>query len=101
MKYTVKYTIYIESFSPVNQLALIYMEPVTDEQTAGTSRIVDNEGFSMGLRATVVPVKVRPAELIPQLLAKASAISQMDNPPAISDWCKDCNAVDGLLQVLT
>ena len=53
------------SLSPVSRLAMMYMEPLTDEQTAGNPNLVDDEGFSMGFKANVVEVAVRPDELIP------------------------------------
>jgi hypothetical protein len=67
--------------APVGQLALVYMEPATDEQTAKKPHLVDDLGFSMGLTATVVPVDVRPDALVPPLLREARNISEMDSPP--------------------
>ena len=86
--------------APISLLALVYMEPITDEGTAKSPHLVDEVGFSMGLGATVVPVEVRPDELIPPLLRKALAISDMDSPPSASPGCKDCEAVAPLVQAL-
>ena len=86
--------------SPVRQLALIYMEPVTDEAAAAQPQVVDEQGFSMGFRATVVPVGVRPDELIPSLLGKARGINEMSRPPSGLTDCRDCAALDTLITEL-
>ena len=87
-------------FRPVRKLALVYMEPQTDEGTARRPQLIDNEGFSMGFRATVVPVTVKPDELIPPLLEGATRINEMDEPPVGSQGCDDCEALDGLMRAL-
>ena len=87
--------------SPVSGLSLVYMEPVTDEETAGMPHIVDEAGFSMGLRATVVPVEVRPDELIPGLLEEAIRLSEMASPPPGFEGCDDCKGVDALVRVFS
>ena len=86
--------------APVGQLALVYMEPVTDERTAKMPHLVDDLGFSMGLSATVVPVDLMPEELIPPLLRQARKLSEMDSPPHGTQACKDCEAVDTLVRAL-
>ena len=85
---------------PVNQLALVYMEPMTDETTVQMPHLVDLVGFSMGFRATVVPVRRQPDDLIPPLLTKAREISEMDAPPEGSSGCRDCEAVADLMRPL-
>ncbi len=87
--------------APVTKLALVYMEPVTDERTARKPQVVDDAGFSMALAATVVPVQVRPDDLIPRLLREASKIGRMDSPPAGSRDCKDCQAVASLVRAVS
>ena len=89
-----------QGLAPVNTLALVYMEPVTDEAAAGQARVVDEAGFSMDFKATVVPVALKPEELIPRLLKKVQQIARMDVPPPGVETCKECDAVDGLLQVM-
>ena len=86
--------------APVTRLALVYMEPVTDEQVAGEPSVVDDSGFSMGFRGTVVPVQVRPDEQIPPLLREACRISEMGAPPPPSEWCNDCKAVEALIEAM-
>lgn len=83
--------------SPVSKLALIYMEPATDKETASEPELVDNRGFVMGFHARVVEVELRQAGLLPPLLRKARSIWDMDTPPKGATGCKDCLAIDGLL----
>ena len=86
------------ALAPVSQLALIYMEPVTDAQTAQAPHLVNGIGFSMELKATVVPVEVKPAQMIPALLQRAREINDMPAAPDGLQGCKDCLALDNLLQ---
>lgn len=85
---------------PVRRLALVYMEPVTDEATAADPRQVDGQGFTMGFKAKVVDVKLDPDGLIPPLLRKAKEVSLLETPPLGLPGCKDCDAVDGLITAL-
>ena len=85
---------------PVRRLALVYMEPVTDEGTAADPHLVDDQGFSLGFKAKVVDVDLKPDSLIPPLLRKAKEISLLESPPLGLPECKDCDAVDGLISAL-
>ncbi len=86
--------------SPVNQLALVYMEPLTDDEAAQLPGRTDSAGFSLGFRATIVPVELKPERMIPPLLKTATDIYEMDGPPDGVDGCKDCDASRGLLEAL-
>ena len=86
--------------SPVGQLALIYMEPVTDEETIQDPRLIDDKGFSMGFEATVVDVALRPEKLIPPLLKKVKKVDELERPPVPLPGCKDCEALDSLIAAL-
>ena len=86
--------------SPVSKLALVYMEPATDKETSQEPGLVDAKGFAMGFVAKIVPVQLRQSALLPPLLRKARAIWDMDAPPKPGRDCKDCAAVDGLLERL-
>ena len=86
--------------APVSKLALIYMEPVTDEDTARQPQMVDSSGFTMGLAGTVVPIDLVPDALIPMLLREALRISRMADPPSGLEGCKDCSAVEGLRRAM-
>ena len=89
-----------QGLSPVSKLALVYMEPATDKETAKEPGLVDDRGFTMGFQAKVVPVELRQATLLPPLLRKARSIWDMETPPKGAKDCKDCAAVDGLLERL-
>ena len=86
--------------SPVSKLALVYMEPATDKETAQEPGLVDDLGFAMGFHAKIVAVALQPAQLLPPLLRKARSIWDMATPPAGAKDCKDCAAVTGLLESL-
>ena len=85
--------------SPVSRLALVYMEPATDAETAQKPGLVDSEGFSMGFHAKVVPVDLKP-ERLPPLLRKAKSIFELESPPNSRKGCRDCEAMAGLLETL-
>lgn len=89
-----------QGLSPVSKLALVYMEPATDKEMAQEPELVDAKGFTMGFHAKVVPVGLRTRSLLPPLLRKARGIWDMDAPPLAAVGCKDCQAVDGLLERL-
>ncbi len=86
--------------SPVGRLALVYMEPLTSDETSQNPGLVDERGFSMGFEATVVKVELKPETLIPPLLRKVQAVAEMDHPPDGSPGCKDCDALEGLISAL-
>jgi hypothetical protein len=85
---------------PVTQIALVYMEPVTDGDTAASPRVVDDKGFNMALSATVVPVKLNPDGLIPRLMARAREIYDLPSPPEPAEVCRDCKGVQTLANFL-
>ena len=86
--------------SPVGRLALVYMEPLTGEEISQDPGLVDDRGFAMGFEATVVNVELKPETLIPPLLRKVRAVAEMDYPPDGSPGCKDCDALDSLIEAL-
>ena len=89
-----------QGLAPVSKLALVYMEPATDKDTASEPSLVDDRGFVMGFHANIVPVALRQASLLPPLLRKARSIWDMKTPPASAKDCKDCAAVVGLFEQL-
>ena len=86
--------------APVGRLALVYMEPQTEEETTLNPNLADDRGFTMGFVAKVVEVDLKPERLIPPLLRRVRAIEEMDRPPAGSPDCKDCQALDSLIDTL-
>ncbi|MCZ6865926.1 MAG: PD-(D/E)XK nuclease family protein [Chloroflexi bacterium] len=85
---------------PVTQIALVYMEPVTDQDTAALPEMVNGRGFTLGLSATVVPVDLDPDGMIPRLMRRAKEVYDLAAPPEPGDACKDCSAVLGLTSLL-
>jgi hypothetical protein len=83
---------------PVSKLALVYMEPLTDQGTASSERMVDGEGFILGLKAMVVPVTLHAEGLIPGLLRRASEIWSSPVPVEGAPRCRDCAALQRLLE---
>ena len=86
--------------SPVSRLALVYMEPQTDEETAREPQLVDQRGFSMGFAATIVDVELQPETLIPPLLNRVKDVAEMDRPAEGLPGCKDCQALTSLMDAL-
>lgn len=85
-------------FSPVTGLALIYMEPITDEGSAAHDGNHRPDGFIMGFRANVHPVELK-VGMIPALTAKTREIFDSVAPPASNLHCKDCALLSELVQV--
>ena len=81
---------------PVSDLALIYMEPVTD---GDISLYVENNkeyGFDMRFAATVHRVALN-IDSIPVLLAKARQIYELPAAPEGRPGCRDCTNLDNLI----
>ena len=85
-------------FAPVTGLALIYMEPVTDEDAAAEDGNHLEDGFAMAFRANVHPVTINRG-LVDQLMATTRKIFDRASAPLGRDGCKDCGLVDALVQV--
>ncbi len=87
-----------KGLAPVSGLALIYMEPVTDDQAAAKDSNHQKDGFLMGFKANVHQVKLDCSILRP-LLAKTREIYEMKQSPPCRDECKDCQLVEQLTQI--
>lgn len=87
--------------APVSRLALIYMEPVTDDDTASEPSIVSDQGFALELSATVVSVDLQPESMIPPLLQRVRTIADLAASPAPRRGCRDCEAVTGLISAFS
>ena len=85
---------------PVSRLALVYMEPATDDETLAAPELIDAKGFALGFRPRVVEVAHEPDRLIPPLLRQAAHIHALPAPPEAGSGCRDCAALDGLLAAL-
>jgi len=80
----------------VSKLALVYAEPVTDEQTASQPEIHTDDGFSMPFSVSVHPVKLAPDMLEP-LYHQAREIYGLPEAPEGREACKDCERLDELM----
>jgi len=84
--------------SPVSGLALVYTEPVTDQESAGKDANLTEGGFVMEFSSHILPVTLR-AERIPSLLRTVRNIYDLERPPAPSESCEDCALLDRLISV--
>jgi hypothetical protein len=74
---------------PVKQIALVYTEPVTQGDADFYDEARTEDGFRMGFRAKIAPVKLDPGSILP-LLRKARKIYDVGEPPAGAKGCEDC-----------
>jgi len=83
-------------FSPVKELVLIYMEPVTDV-TAVTDDVNHRQlGMVMPFATSIHKVKLNTAAIAP-LLAKVRKLYDMPLAPSGRNGCKDCKKLKGLM----
>lgn len=83
-------------FEPVSDLALIYMEPVTDMDAAADITNHRGDGFAMGFIANIHKVKLDPSIISP-LLSKTREIYELNSAPSGYEDCKDCTLLDQLI----
>jgi hypothetical protein len=84
--------------SPISELALIYMEPVTHAGAANDVINHRDSGFAMGFSAHIHKVALNPNAIYP-LLVKVRKISELNSAPAGCSGCKDCEILGNLLKV--
>jgi len=83
---------------PVSKLSLVYFEPVTDVESINQQTFIPG-GVKMGFKITSIRVEID--ESLPLiLLEKAKDIISMKKPPKGVDGCKDCLAVDELVELI-
>ena len=85
--------------APVSGLALIYMEPVTDEDAARKRTNRRDEGFVMGFSAHVLKVEIN-LKRVRALLATVREIFDQRRPPGGRVGCKECLLLDALIAVV-
>ena len=86
---------------PVKQLALVYMEPLTEENMIKEfNPVIHCSGFLMQFRAKIVPVNLNPYKIIPDLLSKAQQVLESTVAPNGNPVCKNCAAVDSLAKLV-
>ena len=89
-----------QDFPAVSRLALAYMEPDTGDEAIDSAAMLDADGFVLGFRPRVVEVELDPERLIPPLLRRAAGIHAAPRPAEAREGCRDCAALDGLLETL-
>jgi hypothetical protein len=80
----------------VSKLALMYAEPVTDEDTARTDAIRLSDGFNMQLAVSIHGVPLETERLTP-LFQQARRIHNFSEAPERRQGCKDCEKLDNLM----
>jgi len=84
--------------APVSELALIYMEPFTDEEAAASRRNRRENGFAMEFSAHVLSVTIDPKRLR-DLLVRVREICDRAKPPPSRSNCGDCRLVEQLVAI--
>jgi hypothetical protein len=82
--------------TPVSALALVYMEPITDDGAAVDGVNHRETGFAMGFQATVHEVPLN-SGLIAPLLARTREIYDLPKSPPGRSGCKNCQLPAELL----
>jgi len=85
---------------PVTDLALIYMEPKTDMETACQDSSNHEKGFSMHFHAGIHKVVINPKMITP-LLARVREIFELTIAPDGNSGCKDCELLEKLITIST
>jgi hypothetical protein len=88
-------------FRPVSGLGLIYYEPQTDLDEERLASVLGERGFSLPFTAKLLPIALRPEELIPPLLQRAKEILTADRPPDRTAGCEECARVDALVALVS
>ena len=83
---------------PVTDLALVYMEPLTDRCTNDAA--CRKNGFRMDFGAHILPVERNP-HLVDPLLARVCEIYHLTSPPPAAEGCKDCAILERLLSLVS
>lgn len=84
--------------SPVSGLALIYTEPVTDDECAKRDDYQSKKGFLMEFSAHIRTVDLK-LEMVPPLLARVRDIYELNRPPDSETGCKNCLLLQGLIDL--
>lgn len=85
--------------NPVEELALIYFEPETDDDAVGNPVNYRDNGFAMGFIPRVVEVELKP-DSIPLLLAEVRRMYDLPKAPKGRDGCKDCLILEKMAEFI-
>ena len=84
--------------NPVSDLALIYMEPITDRVALFDKGNHREAGFAMGFKAYVHKIGLNLGSIQP-LLAKVRDVYEQDSLPVGCLGCNDCQLLDGMINM--
>jgi hypothetical protein len=84
---------------PVTDLALIYMEPKTDMETACQDSSNHDKGFSMHFHAGIHKVALDLKMVVP-LLAGVREIYELTAAPSGNTGCKDCELLEKIITIV-
>ena len=83
----------------ISGLTLLYTEPVTDELAAVAPENARGDGFAMGFSANLHSIPLQP-EIVTPLLREARALLDLAEAPLGRSGCKDCERLEGLMNLL-
>ena len=86
-------------FTPISDLALIYMEPVTDRELVEQDHNYRDNGFALGFSPKIQRVELNPGRLA-LLLAQVREINEMPSAPDRQSGCKDCESVEAMVRLV-
>ena len=86
-------------FSPISGLALIYTEPITDQDYVTKGLEEKKDIFAMDFSAKILEVSLD-TSIIPPLLEKLRDIYDLPSPPVSMEGCKECQKIEGLLGMM-
>ena len=85
--------------SPVTGLSLIYLDPETDIEDHPKLLDRSRDEFLLGFTPRQQDVELKPVVYVEGLLARAAELYALDVPPAGKSGCRDCQALEMLIQV--
>ena len=88
-----------KGLTPINDLALIYMEPLTDKAVDIHDGNYRDNGFALGFSPKILRVELNPSKIYP-LLAQVREIYEMPSAPCCHTYCKDCESVEALASLV-
>ncbi len=83
---------------PVTGLALVYTEPLTDDQAAANDANHNGDGFALGFSVHIVDVPLDVSILEP-LMAKTREIYDLQASPSGRSTCKNCQQLANLIEL--
>jgi len=87
-------------YGRVSKLALMYAEPVTDEETASQPETHTEDGFTMPFSVSIHPVDLD-LRMLESLYRRARMIYDLPEPPEGRQGCEDCRKLGDLLRQIT